>query len=211
MSMYMDTSLDEIVKATRPLRRARSTASTTKPVAAAGGAVRNGRRGAPRAAAKPYSTKPVVKVPPPVKSTATKILLENLHPRVNDADIKELFGNIGPVKKAMVHYNAQGKSVGTAEIEYTRPEHVTRAIKEYSNISLDGRPMKLSLVEPPKSDVLSRLTNQKPRPAQSQPRANNNRPTRGGRGGLRGGRVPRASRVPRTEADLDNELTTYQE
>eukprot|EP00124_Ichthyophonus_hoferi_P004313 Ihof_evm3s460 gene=Ihof_evmTU3s460 len=198
MSEQLDRTLDDIVKETRPLRRR-----------GRGGRGTNEAR--PRQQSAPYTVeKP--RPQPQRRSTATKILVENLHPNVNDADMKELFSQMGPLKKAAVHYNSQARSLGTAEITFNRPEDAARAVREYNGLTLDGRPMKLALVdEEGKSNVLSRIAGN-PR----EQRAPNNRRENfnSGRGGRnqRGGRAPRAAKEPaKSQADLDAELDSYQQ
>eukprot|EP00158_Paraphelidium_tribonemae_P009004 Partr_v1_DN28746_c0_g1_i6_m62782 putative Polymerase (DNA-directed), delta interacting protein 3 len=53
-------------------------------------------------------------------AASSKILVSNLHFGVTEADLKELFGSVGPLKKASLAFDATGKSKGTAEIEFVR-------------------------------------------------------------------------------------------
>eukprot|EP00123_Amoebidium_parasiticum_P016490 comp23454_c0_seq1/m.39158 comp23454_c0_seq1/g.39158 ORF comp23454_c0_seq1/g.39158 comp23454_c0_seq1/m.39158 type:complete len:269 (-) comp23454_c0_seq1:195-1001(-) len=160
-------------------------------------------------------------------NTATKLLIANLHPRVDDADLRELFGTLGPLVRVAVQYSARGQSLGTAEVVFAYPERAFQAYREYNGLTLDGRPMKLNLVDDeramPRQPVMSRVAApvRDTRPPQQYSRGGgqyNNRdggrPDRGGRGAGRGGRGGRGGSqggrsVPKTQEDLDKELESF--
>jgi RNA recognition motif-containing protein len=47
-----------------------------------------------------------------------------------------LFKKIGPLRKCGINWDQLGQSMGTAEVEYEKPEDAEKAIKEYNGILL---------------------------------------------------------------------------
>ncbi|XP_032545009.1 polymerase delta-interacting protein 3 isoform X2 [Chiroxiphia lanceolata] len=69
----------------------------------------------------------------------TKMTVNNLHPRVTEEDIVELFCVCGALKRArLVH-------PGVAEVVFVKKEDAIAAYKKYNNRCLDGQPMKCNL------------------------------------------------------------------
>lgn len=69
----------------------------------------------------------------------TKMTVNNLHPRVTEEDIVELFCVCGALKRArLIH-------PGVAEVVFVKKDDAITAYKKYNNRCLDGQPMKCSL------------------------------------------------------------------
>lgn len=133
-----------------------------------------------------------------ISTGVTKLLVSNLDYGVSDADIKELFAEFGPLRKAAVHYDRSGRSLGTADVVFERRVDAIKAMKQYNNVPLDGRPMNIQIASSaiPGS---GRGRGSSPRGAFSS-RGRGGGRGRGGRGGQR--------KVPTAE-ELDAELDAY--
>merc|ERR1712228_556905 len=83
----------------------------------------------------------------PRKSGGSSLInITNLDHAVTEADVREIFSKIGKVKKAVVMYNAKGKSRGVALVTFANAASATKAVKEYHQAEVDGRPMYVKAV-----------------------------------------------------------------
>ncbi|KAJ8363314.1 hypothetical protein SKAU_G00121450 [Synaphobranchus kaupii] len=69
----------------------------------------------------------------------TKMTVNNLHPRVTEEDIVELFCVCGALKRARL------VKVGVADVVFVRKDDAVAAYRKYNNRYLDGQPMKCNL------------------------------------------------------------------
>ncbi|KAK0595733.1 hypothetical protein LWI29_009496 [Acer saccharum] len=76
----------------------------------------------------------------------SKLYVSNLHHGVTNEDIRELFSEIGELKRYAIHYDKNGRPSGSAEVVYTRKSDAFAALKRYNNVLLDGKPMKIEVV-----------------------------------------------------------------
>ena len=84
------------------------------------------------------ATRPAIQNNIPEQKKLTKIVVTNLHPRVIQADIAELFGAIGPLVSVKLENCV-------AEAVFVRATDADSAYQKYHNRMLDGQPMKCTL------------------------------------------------------------------
>ncbi|PVU95480.1 hypothetical protein BB561_001797 [Smittium simulii] len=68
-----------------------------------------------------------------------KILISNLDYKVTEADLRELFQQIGGVRKAALNFDSRGKSKGNGEVIFSKASDAYRALEKYNGVTLDGR------------------------------------------------------------------------
>jgi len=154
--------------------------------------------------------------------TGTKLYISNLDFGVSNDDIKELFSELGDLKRSSINYDRSGRSKGTAEVVFARRADAVAAVKKYNNVQLDGKPMKIEIVgtNTPTAASALPLTNggQARNAVKSAPRGGptgmpQRRPhQRGGsgrRGGGSGGRRGKERSMPKSAEELDADLEKY--
>lgn len=58
---------------------------------------------------------------------------------VLDKDIRDLFSDIGQLKKSAVHYDVSGRSLGKAEVIFFKVSDSIKALQKYNGVTLDGK------------------------------------------------------------------------
>ncbi|KAL1916403.1 uncharacterized protein VTP21DRAFT_5594 [Calcarisporiella thermophila] len=209
-SAPLDMALDDIVKQDKTQKRQRRD----------GGGVRNSGRGSRRQArSSPYQR--------PKKADAQagsgnqqprvpdRITVENLFYEITNDDLKELFSQIGPLKKCQIRFDRSGRSTGIADLIFENPYDAAEAYKQYDGVTLDGQPMKITILAPServyverrskgegnsRSGIFSRLGS---REDKSSGRG-------AGRRGKSGGRREKPTqKKPATAEELDAQLDQY--
>lgn len=146
-------------------------------------------------------------------STGSKLHISNLDFSVSESDIQELFSEFGKTKRSCVHYDASGRSHGTAEVVYQNRDDALNAIKQYNGVPLDGRPMKIELMSDGNSTQQRETFSPRRQAGGFRGRRGTGGGFRGRRGfgrgrGGRGGRGGGTKKI-KTAEELDAELDEY--
>ncbi|WOL00694.1 THO complex subunit 4A-like [Canna indica] len=151
--------------------------------------------------------------------TGTKLYISNLEYGVSNEDIKELFAEIGDLKRYSINYDKSGRSKGTAEVVFSRRSDAFEAVKRYNNVLLDGKPMIIEIIgtnvpTPPAVPQFSNgaFGNANAASKSTGPgRGTSGWPRGGGRGRGRGRARGRGRNEPVSAAALDADLDKYHE
>nr|QPC96637.1 Aly/REF [Macrobrachium nipponense] len=94
---------------------------------------------------------PLMGMRPPMYLTKSsgKLTISNLDPGVTEADMSTLFSEFGEIKEAAIHFDRNGKSLGSAHIIFEQYGDAVRGMQRYNGITLDGRPMAMHIEKLP--------------------------------------------------------------
>ncbi|CAD6916930.1 unnamed protein product [Tilletia controversa] len=231
MSSKLDQSLSDII-ASKPKTRAGGNRGGRGGGAAAAGGRKRGSAStnnaksqavgaaAPRGTARNSQKPPVVipgRLPPGQKDNGSKVIVSNLPLDVTENQVKELFSStIGPLKRVIMSFRANGQSTGNCTVEFQRAEDGNRAYNQYNNRLIDGkRQLRIEVVVDP-AKAAAQLVQVAPQVARGAGptrggAAGRGRNGAGGRGGAAGAssKPKRAARPAKSAEDLDAEMEDY--
>ncbi|XP_057543193.1 THO complex subunit 4D-like isoform X3 [Amaranthus tricolor] len=81
----------------------------------------------------------------PTMESGTELFITNLDTGVSNDDIRDLFSEIGELKRYAMHYDKNGEPNGSAEVVYVKRSDAFAAHRRYNNVLLDGRPMRIEI------------------------------------------------------------------
>nr|CAN80452.1 hypothetical protein VITISV_029873 [Vitis vinifera] len=159
MATSLDMSLDDIIKRSNS-ERVRGRGRARRGRGPIGGSFNGGRMSGIPPRRGPLRSSRRTKIPwqhdlfedslraagLPGLEAGTKLYISNLDYGVTNEDIRELFSEIGDIKRYAVHYEKNGRPSGSAEVVYTRRSDAFAAVKRYNNVLLDGKPMKIEII-----------------------------------------------------------------
>jgi hypothetical protein len=90
---------------------------------------------------------PPLRGPRDPSTAGTKLFVGNLNYKVTREDVRELFEACGALASHEVHFNARGQPAGSAEVVFRDRRAAAEAQARYNEVALDGRPMRIELIE----------------------------------------------------------------
>ncbi|KAI8380455.1 hypothetical protein EDC96DRAFT_561066 [Choanephora cucurbitarum] len=201
----LDMALDDVISQNRSNRRNNNNNNNKSNTRrSTGGGVNKNRSSGGRS---PYGSRPARtnntrSNPKPAASRASNsLVVANLHFNVTEKDLYDLFGQVGPLKRAFLHIGPNGKSAGIADVVFQSSHDAERARNTYNNVELDGRPMRITV-----ASLVSAVATSAPSTRRSGPvRGGNNNNNRNSNGNRRN----RNSRPKPSEEQLDADMDSY--
>lgn len=81
-----------------------------------------------------------------LKAQATKLFVSNVEKQITQDELLQLFAGIGTVKSIELHFDKDGKSLGTALVNYASRANAELAFSEFSGRMLDGEELLIEFV-----------------------------------------------------------------
>ncbi|KAF2679977.1 hypothetical protein K458DRAFT_374053 [Lentithecium fluviatile CBS 122367] len=218
----LNSSLDDILKTTRSSTRRgrggrRSGAGRRTSDAPVGGVQK------PTKPTKP-TTKAAPTTPAGPAGNETKIMISNLPLDVEENQLKDYFQTavgVGRPKRILLQYGANGKSLGSATVIFSKADQANKASSALQGVKIDGRPIRVEVLvsaanvaarpQPSLAERVTQPKKDKPKPVAAPKGAADTRQGRGrgrGRGG-RAGRGGREGNKKKTVEELDAEMEDY--
>ncbi|KOS12446.1 yra1-rna annealing protein [Malassezia pachydermatis] len=207
------TALDEIISAKRkqnprPRRAGARQSSASRGKSAKAAAL--GSTATAAAVSQANRQQPPVVFPPAAgKGKGSKVIVSNLPTDVTEAQVKELFSTtIGPLRRVLMSYRANGQSTGVVTVEFQRGEDAGRAYSQYNNRLIDGkRPLKIEVVVDPAHAQVAAVA--QPNAQQQQQQQTGGKTKAAKAKARKGGKRRREDRPAKSLEDLDAEMEDY--
>ncbi|KAJ2855906.1 hypothetical protein J3B02_001907 [Coemansia erecta] len=202
MSVYLDKSLDDIIKESGPRghktnRRGGNSGNQSNrnsPYARRDGGVQkrggnkqnqnqNQNQAQMTAQSMMFNPAAFLAAAQQQNQSSGKIIVSNLDYGVTADDLRTLFSQVGPVSRASLHFGPNGKSKGSGEITFKNAVHATMAVEKYHGVTLDGRAMRIEVAFNPMAVAPMMIPSMMPGPMMPNVNANTNNRGRKAGGG----------------------------
>lgn len=77
------------------------------------------------------------------------VLVENLHPKIDEKMVREIFESFGRIEKMVLEKDSSGDNRGVAVITFRNAEEAQKSIEQLNNFELAGRQIRLTLKHDP--------------------------------------------------------------